>query len=307
MTTVRQVGRTAMVRSTPRPRSRRVLRLLPMAPAVALMAVFFVGPVVGAVYISTTNTALTGPYAANPTSVGWQNFHQALTDPAVHTALLRTVIFVVACVAAQNGLGLALVLLMQHRLRAVRALVSAIVVGAWVIPEVVAAFVWYTFLQSDGGTLNQLIGLLSLPGQTWLVTSPLLSVILANVWRGSAFSMLVYNAALQDVPGDILEAADMDGASYSRRTWHIVLPTMRRSAAANLLLTTLSTLGVFGLIWAMTAGGPADRSQTLPVLMYQEAFTFSKLGYGSAIALLLLALGAVFAFVYMFMLRAEKR
>ena len=297
--------------AAPRPVRRRgrqrPLRLLPMVPAVVLLLGFFAGPVVWAVYTATTNSALTGPYAAHPHSVGLANFQKAIGDIAVHAAIVRTLVFVVACVAAQNGLGLLLALLMQRRNLVVRSVVSAVVVGAWVIPEIVAAFIWYSYLQPQGGTLNQIVALVGLPGQEWLLSSPLFSVILANNWRGSAFSMLIYNAALQDVPQEIVEAASVDGASGPRKLWSIVLPTIRRTVAANLMLTTLSTLGVFGLIWAMTAGGPVDRSQTLPVLMYDQAFNFGELGYGAAISLILLGLGAIFAVAYLTLLRGDKK
>lgn len=288
-------------------RVRRYRRLLPLVPAVLLLLIFFAGPMIWAFYTATTNSALTGVQAINPQSVGLDNFTNALADSDVHDAVGRTLIFVIACVIGQNGLGLGLAFLMQHRRRSIRALVSAIVVGAWVIPEIVAAFIWYSYLQPDGGTLNQIINLLGLPGQSWLVTSPLLSVILANIWRGSAFSMLIYSAGLQDVPSDLLDASSVDGASAAQRTWHVVLPTMRRTIAANLVLTTLATLGVFGLIWAMTAGGPANHSTTLPVLMYTEAFSFGQLGYGSAISVIILAIGALFSISYLFFLRGDRR
>lgn len=291
----------------PRRAPRRPLRLLPLVPAVVLLLGFFAGPVVWAVYTATTNSALTGPYASHPESVGLANFSKALGDGELHAAVVRTLLFVVACVAMQNGLGLFLALLMQRRNRVVRALVSAVVVGAWIIPEIVAAFVWYSYLQPEGGTLNQILALFGLPGQAWLISSPLVSVILANDWRGSAFSMLIYNAALQDVPVEIVEAASVDGAGGLRRLWSIVLPTIRRTVSANLMLTTLSTLGVFGLIWAMTAGGPVNRSETLPVLMYDQAFNFGLLGYGSAISLVLLSLGAVFAIAYLILLRGDNK
>ena len=302
---------TAPGRATTRPgrpgRGRRYRRLLPLVPAIVLLLIFFTGPMIWAFYTATTNSALTGVEAVHPQSVGLDNFKNALADSDVHDAVGRTLVFVIACVIGQNGLGLGLAFLMQHRRRSIRALVSAIVVGAWVIPEIVAAFIWYSYLQPDGGTLNQIINLLGLPGQSWLVTSPLVSVILANVWRGSAFSMLIYSAGLQDVPADLIDAASVDGASATQRTWHVVLPTMRRTIAANLVLTTLATLGVFGLIWAMTAGGPANHSTTLPVLMYTEAFSFGQLGYGSAISIIILAIGALFSIAYLFFLRGDRR
>jgi multiple sugar transport system permease protein len=125
------------------------------------------------------------------------------------------------------------------------------------------------------------------------------------VWRGTAFSMLVYSAALSEVPKEIEESATMDGAGTFQRLWSVTLPMIRRSITTNLMLITLQTLSVFGLIWTMTRGGPSNKSETLPLFAYQQAFQLSQLGYGTALALVLLAIGAVFSLVYLRALRLE--
>src|SRR5206468_1322001 len=100
------------------------------------------------------------------------------------------------------------------------------------------------------------LGWLHLPTQNWLFTLPIMAVSFANVWRGTAFSLLIYSAALAEIPKEVTEAAEVDGASGPRRLLHITLPMIRRSIGTNLMLNTLQTLSVFGLIWAMTRGGP---------------------------------------------------
>jgi multiple sugar transport system permease protein len=117
--------------------------------------------------------------------------------------------------------------------------------------------------------------------------------------------MLVYSAALADIPQDVTEQAEVDGANAVQRMWHVTLPMIRRSIGTNLMLNTLQTLSVFGLIWAMTRGGPGNRSQTLPVFMYDQAFNKSLIGYGTAVALLLLLVGALFSVVYLRLMREE--
>lgn len=97
----------------------------------------------------------------------------------------------------------------------------------------------------------------------------------------------------------------MDGAGTAQRLWSVTLPMIRRSITTNLMLITLQTLSVFGLIWTMTRGGPSNRSETLPLFAYQQAFQLSQLGYGTALALVLLAIGAVFSLVYLKALRLE--
>jgi len=134
---------------------------------------------------------------------------------------------------------------------------------------------------------------------------PILAVCLANVWRGTAFSLMVFTAAINDVPQELVEAAEMDGAGPWQRLWRVVLPVIRPSILTNLMLITLQTLSVFGLIYTMTRGGPGNKSETLPIFMYQQAFQNSLIGYGTAIALVLLVVGALFSVVYIRLLKLE--
>ncbi|NHT17875.1 sugar ABC transporter permease [Cellulomonas sp. IC4_254] len=284
---------------------RTALRLVPLLPAVALMLVFLAGPVLWSFYGSLTNQALTGYKAANPEFVGLDNYADLLTDDGFWKAVVLTVVFVGAsAVIGQNVLGMALALLLRAAARPLRAVVSALVVVAWVLPEIVAAFALYAFFSTDG-TLNQVLGWFGLEGPTWLISVPMLAVILANIWRGTAFSMMVYGAALSEVPPDVTEAAAIDGATGPQRFFRITLPMIRRSISTNLMLTTLQTLAVFTLIWVMTGGGPGTDSSTLPVLAYQEAFKFAQVGYGTAIATVTLLVGAVFSIVYIRVLKPE--
>ncbi|MEU5638491.1 carbohydrate ABC transporter permease [Streptomyces milbemycinicus] len=285
-----------------RPR-RRPLRWLPLAPATVLLLLFLGGPIGYCVYIAFTNMQLTG--AATTDFVGFDNFQRAFEDDNFRNAVILTLVFtLLSSLIGQNTLGLALATAMQRASKPVRTITGSIVIAAWVVPEIVAGFLLYAFFRREG-TLNAILDWLHLPSQNWLYTLPILAVSFANVWRGTAFSMLVYSAALSEIPKEITEAAEVDGASGPRRFWHITLPMIRRSIGTNLMLNTLQTLSVFGLIWAMTRGGPGNRSQTLPVFMYDQAFNKSLIGYGTAVALLLLLVGAVFSLVYLRLMRDE--
>lgn len=286
-----------------RPRRRRPLRWLPLAPATALLLLFLGGPIGYCVYIAFTNMQLTG--AATTDFVGLDNFRRAVADDDFRNAVVLTLVFtLLSSLVGQNTLGLALATAMQRASKPVRTITGSIVIAAWVVPEIVAGFLLYAFFRREG-TLNAILDWLHLPSQNWLYTLPILAVSFANVWRGTAFSMLVYSAALAEIPKEINEAAEVDGASGPRRFWHITLPMIRRSIGTNLMLNTLQTLSVFGLIWAMTRGGPGNRSQTLPVFMYDQAFNKSLIGYGTAVALLLLLVGALFSLVYLRLMREE--
>ena len=286
--------------------ARQLLRYLPVLPAVLLLLVFLAGPVLWAYHASLTDAGLTGRRARNPSWVGLENYQRLLADPVFPLSVLLTVVFVAgSAVLGQNLLGLALAVLMRRARPLVSAVVGTAVVAAWVLPEIVAAFAAYAYFSGDG-TLNQLLGGLGFVRQDWLYAFPMVAVMLANVWRGTAFSMLVYRAALNEVPAEVTEAAQMDGAHGWQRFVFITLPMIRGSIATNLMLITLQTLAVFTLVWVMTAGGPANASTTLPVLAYLEAFKFGDIGYGTAVASVLVLIGAVFGLAYVRLLREPR-
>lgn len=282
---------------------RTLLRGLPLVPSVVLLLLFLAGPIAYCVYYAFTDMRLTGASATH--FVGFRNFTKAFGDTNFRNAVVLTLLFtVLSSIVGQNVLGLFLAMLMRSASRAVRTVVSTVVVVSWVIPEVVAAYLLYAFFRREG-ELNAILRVLHLPQQNWLYTLPIVAVSLANVWRGTAFSMLVYSAALQEVPAEITEAAEVDGANRRQRLWHVTLPMIRRSIGTNLMLNTLQTLSVFGLIYVMTRGGPGNRSETLPLYMYEQAFQDSLIGYGTAVALMLLVVGALFSVFYLRLLRTE--
>ncbi|MEU7563679.1 carbohydrate ABC transporter permease [Streptomyces eurythermus] len=284
-------------------RGHPAVRALPVVPALVLLLLFLAGPIAYCVWIAFTDLQLTGQ--AHSSFTGLANFRRAFRDDAFLNAVRLTLVFtVLSSLIGQNTLGLALAALMKRASKPVRTLTGGVVITAWVLPEVVAGFLLYAFFRREG-TLNAVLDWLGLPRQNWLFTLPILAVSFANVWRGTAFSMLVYSAALDEIPAEITEAAEVDGAGGWRRLWHITLPMIRRSIGTNLMLNTLQTLSVFGLIWVMTRGGPGDRSQTLPLFMYEQAFQNSMIGYGTAVALLLLLVGSLFSVVYLRLLRTE--
>lgn len=292
----------------PRPhRKTTVLRFLPLVPALLILLAFLAGPIIYSVYLAFTNRALRGEGSSNTEFVGFANFAEAFSSPGFWNAVWLTLVFTfLSAVIGQNILGMILALLMRSANKFVTALTSAIIIAAWILPEVVAAYLWSTFLGQEG-TLNVIANALGLPSQDLLFSFPILAVAFANIWRGTAFSMLVYRAALTQVSPDVWESAQIDGAGAFRRFFSITVPLIRRSILTNLMLITLQTLSVFGLIYIMTAGGPGTASQTLPLFMYEQAFSFGQLGYGTAVALLLLAIGAIASLIYMRLLPKEDK
>lgn len=276
------------------------------APLVVVVLAFLGWPVIWTLLLSLTNKAITGPTALHSQFIGLANYRELFTASSglVHSIALSIYYLVASAYLGQAVFGFVIAYLMQRCPYRIRASVGSIIVVAWLIPEIIAAWMWYTLL-ADGGTLHQALHSVGLPYQTWLISHPMISVSLANSWRGVAFSYLLFSAALSDVPTDLLEAAQVDGASAWRRLIKIILPMLSATILVDLVLITLGTLNDFTLIFAMTGGGPGTDSTVLSVFMYQQAFASFQLAYGTAIAVVLLAVGAVFAVAYIRILRRQ--
>ncbi|MCI8375597.1 MAG: sugar ABC transporter permease [Lachnospiraceae bacterium] len=268
-----------------------------LAPSVLLLLVFFAVPVVLSVYFSFTNMALTGSDAGSLAFRGLENYRRMFSDLVIKSAVINTLVFVVGSIVGQTLLGFSFAYLMRSCTRWVRKLVGGVIMLGWVMPEMVAAYCMSSLFH-DSGTLNLILEALGIEKVSWLYAWPMGAVIVANIWRGTAFSMVAYQAALDDVPAEIEESSQLDGAGVFRRIYYIILPTIKGTIMTNTMLITLMTLGSFGLIWIMTGGGPGGKTQTLPILMYIKAFKNSQLGYGVAISILSLVIGVVFGVIY---------
>ncbi|CDQ38858.1 Trehalose transport system permease protein SugA [Virgibacillus salexigens] len=279
-----------------RPQALRSIVFL--LPSWLLLLLFFVGPILLTVFFSFTNLALTGTQAQNIDFVGFQNFAAMFDDANFRISVLKTIVFLfLSAIIGQQVLGFLLALLMKGRKQSFRRIIGIIIIAGWVTPEIVVAFCWVAFL-NDSGTLNMILNAIGLSAVTWLYTFPMISVCIANIWHGTAFSMMVFQASLDDVPTELEEAARIDGASKIKVLTKIVLPIVKGTIVTNMILVTLQTLGVFTLIYTMTGGGPGTSTQTLPIFMYNQAFVNYQLGYGTAISLVLLVIGIIASLFY---------
>ncbi|CAM3511437.1 carbohydrate ABC transporter permease [Kibdelosporangium persicum] len=271
-----------------------------VAPALVLIGIFLVFPALWSIYIGLTDYTLTGPSSVNPRIVGADNITGALSDPLFGNSLWLTLLFVFgSALIGQNILGFTLAWMLRGARRWLRRLVEGLVLLAWILPSTVVAYLWVAVLDRDGGTLN---ALLNTPGTAWLVQYPMISLIVFNLWRGTAFSMLLYSSALDVVPPSQLETARMVGAGRFSTLKDVVFPHIRGHVLTNTLLITLWTANDF-TPFLLTAGGPDHRSETLPVFIYQQALGSGALGYASAISFLLLLVNLVIALVYLRLLR----
>jgi multiple sugar transport system permease protein len=275
------------------------------APTLVLVGAFLVFPALWTLYLGLLDYSLGGRTAQQPEFVGLRNYSDALHDPLFTNALFLTLLYVgFSAVVGQNVLGFMLAWYFRRARTWVRATLNVLVLLAWILPGSVVAFLWQALLDRRNGTLN---ALLHTSGTAWAIDHPMAVIIVFNIWRGTAFSMLLYSAALSTVPASHLEVARMAGARPWQQLRDIVLPTIRRYVPTNTLLITLWTFNDF-TPYLLTGGGPNNESQTLPVFIYKTALLGQqRLGYGSAFSLLLLLANLVIAVFYIRFLRESRR
>ncbi len=264
---------------------------------------FLVFPALWVLYLGLTNYRLTGVAAADPQIVGVDNFLTALGNPRFWNSTWLTVEFVAgSAVIGQAVLGFAIAWMLRDRRGPLRRIVEGIVILAWILPSAVVAFLWVALLDPGDGTLNAVLGLTDF---AWLLDHPMLSVIVFNIWRGTAFSMMLYAAALGNVPPSHLESARLAGASGWQQLRDVVFPHIRGHVLTNLLLISLWTFNDFSP-FMLTAGGPDGKSEVLAVHVYNEAVRNGSLGYGAAISTIILLINLVVAVFYLRLLRSKR-
>ncbi len=277
-----------------------------LAPALVLLGVFTVWPAVWAVYQSFTNKALTGFEARSPRFVGLQNYARLLDDPGFHSSMLRTFVFVLlSAVVGQTIFAFLIAYLMADRPRwrlGLTPLFAAVFLLPLAVPEAVAALLWASTANgTQEGLLNRGLGLLGVGPVEWLQRHAFETVTVVNIWRGIPFAMVLFAAAIESIPRTTLEAGLIDGASPWQQLRRVVLPILRPQILTFLMLTTITTFGIFGLVYFLTRGGPGNATEIMGIYIYQRAFAFFQIGLGSAagvlLLLVLLALGAYYVWL----------
>ena len=275
-----------------------------LIPALVLLLAFFIIPIVLTVYYSFTNMALTGAAAQNFQFIGLENYKRILSDPNTLVSIRNTFIFLIGSLVGQSVLGFLIAYFMKGKAKAFRSVVGPCILAGWVMPEIVVSLCCLAFFDVSG-TFNKIIGTLHIPGVDFIYGHPMMTIIIANVWHGTAFSMLNFQSALDNVSGDIEEAARVDGANRIQTLVRIIVPCIKDTIATNTMLNPLSTLGVFGLIWALPGGGPGMSTTTLPIYMYNQGLKNFQLGQGTAVGMILLFVGAVCSIIYTRLLKSD--
>jgi multiple sugar transport system permease protein len=265
-----------------------------MTPAFALLIVLFLIPMGYAIYLGLTNLTLVGPDAVKWGYTGTQNLVRLKGDSEFWNSLQITGFFIVGSIVGVIVVGYGLATLLMRARPWMRIVVGGIVVIAWMMPAVTAGMTWYAST-TGSGTFATLTGL---KNSNFLDAQPLLIVTLANIWSMTGFAMLVLGAGLRNIPGEAIEAAIVENASAWQRFRKIILPLMRPTIIAVVLLVALLSLANFSLIYIMTQGGPGTATNILPLYSYQQAFTFNNLAYGALIGNVMVLIATIFGVLY---------
>lgn len=293
--------------SRPRPLARRLVRglwsfkTLCLLPAVAYVILLFGYPAVFSIQLGFYSDNAAQFITHTGVFVGFANYTQLFSDATFISALLHTLIFAVVTVVAQFLFGLLIASLLNKQ-GIVYAGIRTLLLVPWLLPLIVSGNIWIWMLDNFYGVINYFLVTLHLTSHyvAWL-SSPNLSlwaVIGANTWLGIPFNVMIIYAGLRAIPTDLYEAARVDGAGPLTRLTRITLPQLRDVTGVLILLGIIYSIKLFDVVWVMTKGGPANASQVLGTLEYQDTFELNQYGYGAAIANVMLVLSMIGGIVY---------
>lgn len=273
-----------------------------LTPHLVLFVPFLLLPIGGVLVMSGFDWNLLGGYHF----VGLSNYAELLEDRDFWRALLHTIAYAAAIVPATMAIGLALAVALNERIRG-RNLFRAAIYLPTVISGVASGIIAAWIFQGNYGVLNAVLAAVGWPRLPWLssTTLALPSVILSSLWLRIGLCMVIYLAALQDVPRDQMDAAALDGASAWNRFRHVAWPVLAPATTFLLVTNLIYSLHVFDLVYVMTEGGPAGSTTMLVQYLYEAAFYENRLGYGSAIGVVLMTLLIALTSVLLWRRRAQ--
>jgi multiple sugar transport system permease protein len=280
--------------------------LIAMLPAaICILATLYLAG--WAVVFSFTNLELTGARSINWAWVGFDNYVRLFTREGFLNSLWVTSVFTLfSAIIGQTIFGFGLAVMLRGSRSVLRNIVEVSVMLGWLLPDIVAAFMWSNTTSSTGLINSVLLAPFGIPPVNFINQFALPVVIVANVWKGTAWSYLLFSAALDSVSREVTEAARVDGATPFQSIRMVILPMVRAHLVTNLLLVTIWTFGYFALIFALTGGGPGRRTEVLSIFMVHQSFEVGKLGYGSAIAIAMMLVVGLLALAYLRQLKEPK-
>ena len=262
--------------------------ILLAAPGYLVYTVFMIIPLGLCFFYSFTNwDGISKKYKM----IGLRNFERLFQDASFFNALKVTLIITVITVLIYNVLGVFLAVILSKKSRICAFAKSAVFVPT-VLSSVVVAFIWSYIMQTDGGVINTILGLFGVPRVDFYDT-PLHTIVMISViisWNGLGLFLVIYMATLNTIPQELMEAAEVDGASGFQRFFKITLPLMMPGITINSVLSLAGGLKQYDHVKVITGGGPGGATQTITLQAVEKAFVYNRRGYSSAIILVLFIL-----------------
>lgn len=255
-----------------------------IGPVVLGILVFQFIPVMVSVYASFTDWS----GLSDPVFIGLDNYRRMPDDPLLLGTIANTFYFSAGFIPLSIGLGLGLALLCTGRLRGMRFFRTAFFVP-YVVNIVAVSLIWFWFYSPSQGVINGLLSVVGVDGPAWLASSTwaMPAVIITSVWQGVGYPMIILLGGLQGIPESLNEAAMIDGASAWRRLRSVKLPLLTPHLFFLFITQFISSFQIFGIIFVMTSGGPANATTVYIYYLYQNAFAYGRMGYASALAMVL--------------------
>jgi ABC-type sugar transport system permease subunit len=274
-----------------------------LVPALSILVIFLLFPFFWYVYISLHQVSITSILKEWRFS-GTNNFIQVLNDPNFHTSVKVSAIFVGSSVAFQFLLGLLISSLLNQNIRG-KQLLIAVVMIPWITSGLIAAFSFKFIFDNSFGIINYFLNSIGLHSIPWLSdpNTVIWSIVLANVWYGTPFTILFLTAGLLSVNPSIYESAKIDGASKLKSFFYLTLPLIKPFILLDVVLITIWSINFFEIPLIMTGGNPLFASTPASLYMYRQAFEFGLLSKGSAAGILLLMINIMIAIIYIVALK----
>ena len=274
-----------------------------LLPAISILCVFLLFPFVWNIYISTHGVSIT-TILKEWEFVWLDNFIQVLNDPNFHTSIKISVIFVGGSVAFQFLIGLLISSLLNQNIKGKQILIALIMIP-WITSGLIAAFSFKFIFDNSFGIINYILEYLGFSSIAWLSDPNIVvwSIIIANVWYGTPFTILFLTAGLLSINPSIYESAKVDGASKIKSYFYLTLPMIKSFIIIDIILITIWSINFFEIPLIMTGGNPLFASTPASLYMYRQAFEFGLLSKGSASGIILLSINIVVAFIYIIALK----
>ena len=271
----------------------RTTIILFLAPALVFLAIFLAYPI-----FMTHYYALFEWYGltATRTFVGLDNFIELVQDPIAQRSFLNNIAVLASAVFCSLPLAFFLALLLSRTNIRFKGLYRTSYFLPSILPIVVVGLVWSWFYNPQWGLFNQLLRAVGLKEwtQPWLASSTALpAVLIVTVWQRMGYYIVIYLSALASIPSDIYDAMKIDGANLWQETWSVLIPMLRPTITVTVAMAIIGSIRYFDVVWVMTVGGPNHATELLATYMFKLGFFSYRMGYASAIAVVLFLLALV--------------